>query len=607
MKRLGLLLLLLGAGLGVNLRCSSPRADGPEPITFGRDTCGHCRMILSQPGFGGEIRDGKGVLSKYDDIGCLTAELAKMGAQVPTAWVEDHDSGKFVPLASAHLVRSSKVTTPMASGVLAFADEAAAKQFAASQQGEVVALASLLGTAASTGGKATVAATDEDDLAATPGGKRPFQDSDSQAGKLLYQRECGACHGDRGDGNSNAAGFLDPKPRDFTKRVFKLRTTESGRAPATRDILRTIRQGIPGSAMPAFNFLPASERRQIAAYVLNVADLLDEKEPEPLPDPGMPPPTTEASVAHGKELYEKLQCGKCHGERGKGDGPSAGGLKDDAGNVVPVRDFTSGQFRGGSERKDLYYRFMTGMDGTPMPSFGDSIEKPADRWALVDFVMSLRETPAAKPRPADPILAGREVTAKYSCRGCHVLDDGKGGDAGPNLLVAGQKLGSDWIRTFLKAPREYGKIYPWRPSRMPHLGLGDEEIDVLVKYLLAMGKRKDGALPLPNVASFPADKLEQGKNYFVLRCTECHTLGDVIVVPLAKQQGPDLIKVANRVDFDWAKKWISDPKNIDAKTKMTLPDITPEIVESVRMFVWKTSIEAKAAGAAAPHPATGGP
>src|SRR5512136_1169434 len=89
--------------------------------------------------------------------------------------------------------------------------------------------------------------------------KRPLTAADAAAGKPLYLRECSGCHGERGDGAGPAAEFLDPRPRDFTKRAFKFRTTPSGQPPTTRDIKRTIDRGIPGTAMPSFAFLPGTE------------------------------------------------------------------------------------------------------------------------------------------------------------------------------------------------------------------------------------------------------------------------------------------------------------------------------------------------------------
>jgi copper chaperone NosL len=124
---------------------SGDATDGPEPIRWGRDTCARCRMHLSQPGFAGELRDRAGVLHKYDDLGCLVAAVVAARVEVPEAWVEDHAGGGFVPLLSAHLVRADAVRTPMGHGVVAFADEAAARAFAATHGGQVVALEALLG------------------------------------------------------------------------------------------------------------------------------------------------------------------------------------------------------------------------------------------------------------------------------------------------------------------------------------------------------------------------------------------------------------------------------------------------------------------------------
>jgi mono/diheme cytochrome c family protein len=348
--------------------------------------------------------------------------------------------------------------------------------------------------------------------------------------------------------------------------------------------------------MPSFAFLTPEARHHIAAYVLEKADLLDGTEPQTIPDPGTPPPVTPQSIARGKEIYGQMGCAACHGPGGKGDGPSAPGLRDDAGNPILVRDFTGGTFRGGGERKDLYYRFVTGMDGSPMPSFAEMV-KGNDRWSLVDFVKSLQVPSKPEKYPDDPIAAGRKLVAKYSCRGCHVVDDGVGGNVGPDLRISGQKLNPEWVRTFLHDPRAWGKIYMWRPQRMPRLALSDEEIEVAAKYLAAMGHRApDQAPAMPDTKKFTQAELDLGQNIFMLRCTECHTLGKVIETPLAKQQGPDLIRVAHRVDFEWAQKWISNPHLVDPKTRMTVPGITPEQVQGVRAFVWKTSMEHQPTG-----------
>jgi len=67
----------------------------------------------------------------------------------------------------------------------------------------------------------------------------------------------------------------------------------------------------------------------------------------------------------------------------------AGKLKDDWGNKTVPYDFTSGaNLKCGDRPEDLYRVFMTGLSGSPMPSFADSLT-PADAWNLVHFLRSL--------------------------------------------------------------------------------------------------------------------------------------------------------------------------------------------------------------------------
>jgi len=116
---------------------------GPEAIVHGRDACAGCRMIISRPGFAGELRDAKGVLTKYDDVGCLLQAMVAEHGEMPGAWVEDNAGGELVPLLGATLVRVPAERTPMGHGIVAFAAASTARQFAADHAGEVVALEEL--------------------------------------------------------------------------------------------------------------------------------------------------------------------------------------------------------------------------------------------------------------------------------------------------------------------------------------------------------------------------------------------------------------------------------------------------------------------------------
>jgi mono/diheme cytochrome c family protein len=81
-------------------------------------------------------------------------------------------------------------------------------------------------------------------------------------------------------------------------------------------------------------------------------------------------------------------CSACHGENAMGDGPSAHDLKDDWNNPILPYDLTQGHVKAGDTGPDIFRVFMTGLNGTPMPSFSDSI-KPDEAWDLVHFIQSL--------------------------------------------------------------------------------------------------------------------------------------------------------------------------------------------------------------------------
>jgi hypothetical protein len=82
-------------------------------------------------------------------------------------------------------------------------------------------------------------------------------------------------------------------------------------------------------------------------------------------------------------------CLKCHGDLGRGDGPSAPTLTDDLGQRILAANLAqSWTFRGGSSREDIFRTMTTGMNGTPMPSFVDSLSTE-QRWAITDFIVSL--------------------------------------------------------------------------------------------------------------------------------------------------------------------------------------------------------------------------
>jgi len=257
-----------------------------------------------------------------------------------------------------------------------------------------------LGLVLVVGGSAPAAA--QDVPAVGPKGGIPVKAMESHIGNITghsaaaksdYRRYCAGCHGDYGDSNGENAVWLDPKPRDFTIAAFKCRSTPTGTLPTDEDLFNTIARGLTNSNMPIWNTFTKQQRADLVAYIKIFSPRWDkEKAGTPIQIPAEPPVTLE-SISHGQALFTKLECWKCHGPHGEGDGPSAATLTDSKDQPIRPYNFALGKddsrFKCGSSNRDIYKIFMTGVDGTPMPSFADVIQ-PNDAWDLVHFLRTLQ-------------------------------------------------------------------------------------------------------------------------------------------------------------------------------------------------------------------------
>ncbi len=217
------------------------------------------------------------------------------------------------------------------------------------------------------------------------------------AGKPLYTRYCAGCHGDEGDAQGENAQWIDPKPRDFTTGTFKCRSTPSGSLPTDQDLFNSVTRGFVTTNMPPWVALTAQNRVDVVSYIKTFASRWRTAKPgTPITIPPEPAPTIQ-SILHGRELYQRMECWKCHGPAGHGDGPSAKTLTDNKDDPIRPYNFETGsRFMCGTTNQDMYRIFMTGLDGSPMPSFADQL-KPAEAWDLVHFLRTLQllKTPEA--------------------------------------------------------------------------------------------------------------------------------------------------------------------------------------------------------------------
>ena len=233
---------------------------------------------------------------------------------------------------------------------------------------------------------------------------------DTTAGKQVYQKWCAGCHGDQGAGDGVAARYMIPPPRDFTGAIYQIRSTASGNLPTDADLMRVIDEGLPGTAMPGWKEgLSDRERRDVLAYIKTFSTFFADTtlRPQPL-EFGSAPGGGDDAVRIGRQFYDSIGCGKCHGDLGRGDGPSSPTLKDDAGHPIFAADLhQSWLFNGGGTVEHIYHRLRTGLDGTPMPSFSDLLDQQflteAELWHVAQYVHSL--SPDEPPAVRDVIRA----------------------------------------------------------------------------------------------------------------------------------------------------------------------------------------------------------
>ena len=208
------------------------------------------------------------------------------------------------------------------------------------------------------------------------------------AGEAAYAVNCASCHGVEGDGEGPGAKYLNPKPRNFQLAVYKLRSTPNGELPTQHDLFKTITNGIENSMMPGFASLSEDERWGLVEVIRRFGGI-EEEEGEAITVSAQPE-RTDASVAMGMAVYDRLECANCHGVSGWGDGPSSLTLENDAKERVWASNLQTGVYKGGADPVQLYQRIANGLDGSPMPSYSEEASEE-EIWHLVNYLTTLPE------------------------------------------------------------------------------------------------------------------------------------------------------------------------------------------------------------------------
>ena len=141
--------------------------------------------------------------------------------------------------------------------------------------------------------------------------------------------------------------------------------------------------------MPSFEDLPTQEKEDVLAYVKTFSERWEEEDPCDRIAIVKPFWVGDAeSTKKGQKVFKEMKCWECHGDTGKGDGTKSDQLKDDQGRKIVPFDYTTGELKRGTSPESIYITFSSGLDGTGMPSYEDTL-KEEDRWSLVSYTLKL--------------------------------------------------------------------------------------------------------------------------------------------------------------------------------------------------------------------------
>jgi cytochrome c oxidase cbb3-type subunit I/II len=233
-------------------------------------------------------------------------------------------------------------------------------------------------------------------------------------GRYVYERNCIICHGPRGDGQGEMSKTVMPKPRSFREGMFKFRTTPYDKLPTEDDLRRTITGGLSGTAMGMFTQLQPDDVTAVIEYVKSFSRRWrkPENHAESLKFPPPPDWLTDEKLrvphaAAGKVLFANI-CATCHGPAADGKGPTAPLLKDIWGLPAVPSDLRQPHLRCGDEPADVFRVLTTGMSGTPMISFAQTLTD-AQRWQVAAYIASIRIAgqPVLNPAPPTARVSGR--------------------------------------------------------------------------------------------------------------------------------------------------------------------------------------------------------
>jgi mono/diheme cytochrome c family protein len=301
---------------------------------------------------------------------------------------------------------------------------------------------------------------------------------------------------------------------------------------------------------------------------------------------------------HGKEVYAGKNliahygCYACHAIPGFEDAKPIGTeLTEEGSKAVHRLDF--GFIHIPHTRQDWFWTKLHTpriYDRDRARGWEEKLRMPNFRFSareldqVITSVLGFQQLNAApnvvrelSPRDA-AIERGRRLVKDHNCQGCHVIE-GFGGSfrslvadaslAPPIIQGEGAKVQSDWLFSFLRAPKT-GQIRPWLEAHMPTFGFTDQELNDLTHYFASLDKAAYPFL-IGDYATSPSSWAAGKKVFELLKCAQCHprSVEDMNRPGVDRASlAPNLQMAETRLRHNWINSWILQPDEWMPGTRM---------------------------------------
>lgn len=285
----------------------------------------------------------------------------------------------------------------------------------------------------------------------------------AQTGAQLFDTNCAACHGSKGDGGVGVPLSLPAFINTVDDRYLE----------------NTIRHGRPGRIMPAFSHMSSDDVRKIIRHMRSWTGV------QP---PAFPLKSIDGNPLNGKVLYVK-NCAGCHGASGEGGHGTGVTFSRPRDLPILAPALNNSGFLAAASDAMIKATLVNGREGTPMISFLEAGLNDSEIDDIVSFVRQLRDPGAAtlvadadepnilvteSPFTLEKTVANLKqavVSANMQLIRVQYLDEGfveKGKENKKRVMV--YSCGFNFLNEALKIDPRVGVFLPCRVTVVEHKG-----------------------------------------------------------------------------------------------------------------------------------------